>query len=104
MCSAAERSNVLTPVNPPLSPAAQLAAENTFAMCGIAVRCVGMSGIPIRDAGNVTGLIDVRGKASGVIAVNMTERAALRAVGGLLKEELHEFNAQVVDGAGEITN
>src|SRR5262249_5563364 len=59
---------------------------------------------PVRDAGAVTGLIGVHGKVSGFITINMTERVAVRAVGGLLQEQFKEMNSQVVDGTGEITN
>ena len=73
-------------------------------MCGITARCVGVSTVPVREQGTVTGLVGVHGKVSGFCTVNMTERVALRAVGGLLQEEFKELNSQVVDGAGEIAN
>ena len=80
------------------------AVEGAFTMCGITARCVGVSTVPVREQGNVTGLIGVHGKVSGFFTVNMAERVAVRAVGGLLQEEFKELNSQVVDGAGEIAN
>ena len=92
------------PVNQTLLSAALTAVQAAFTMCGITARCVGASCVPVRDAGAVTGLIGVHGKVSGFITINMTERVAVRAVGGLLQEQFKEMNSQVVDGTGEITN
>jgi chemotaxis protein CheX len=92
------------PVNDTLLSAAISAVEGAFTMCGITARCVGVSTVPVREQGNVTGLVGVQGKVSGFCTVNMAERVAVRAVGGLLQEEFKELNSQVVDGAGEIAN
>ncbi len=73
-------------------------------MCNTEARCVGVSAIPSGDPGLVTGMIGVHGKVSGFTTINVSERLAVKMVGGLLMEEFSEFNNQVVDGAGEITN
>jgi chemotaxis protein CheX len=92
------------PVNNTLLLAAVGAVEGAFTMCSLSMRCVGVSTIPVREQGTVTGLIGVHGKVSGFCTVNMAERVAIRAVGGLLQEQFKELNSQVVDGAGEIAN
>jgi chemotaxis protein CheX len=92
------------PVNSTLLAAAVAAVEGAFTMCGITARCVGVSTVPVREQGRVTGLVGVHGKVSGFCTVNMAERVAIRAVGGLLQEEFKELNSQVVDGTGEIAN
>ncbi len=73
-------------------------------MCETNAECVGLSRIPGNDRGIVTGMIGVHGKVSGFITLNMSERFAIRAVGGLLQEEYAGLTSQVVDGVGEITN
>ncbi|MCS7306014.1 MAG: chemotaxis protein CheX [Thermoguttaceae bacterium] len=73
-------------------------------MCGLKARCVGISRIPLREAGDVTGLIGVHGAASGFVAVNMAERVALKTVGALLQDQFDALCPQVIDGVGEITN
>ena len=75
-----------------------------LSMCGVEAKCVGISRIPLRDAGDVTGLIGVHGAASGFIAVNMAEQVALKSVGGLLQDTFDRLTPQVLDGVGEITN
>lgn len=100
----AEAPAIQMPVNPTLLQAALSGVQGAFTMCGLTARCVGASAVPVREGGSVTGLIGVHGKVSGFVTVNMTERIAIRAVGGLLQENLTEFNAQVVDATGEITN
>jgi chemotaxis protein CheX len=78
--------------------------ENAMSMCSIESKCVGLSSIPPRETGIVTGLIGVHGKVSGFVTVNLAERVALKAVGGLLGESYTQLTPQVVDGTGEITN
>jgi chemotaxis protein CheX len=92
------------PVNSTLLAATVSAVEGAFTMSGITARCVGVSMVPVREQGSVTGMIGVYGKVSGFVTVNMAERVAIRAVGGLLQEEFNQLNSQVVDGTGEITN
>ena len=92
------------PVNNTLLTAALSGVQGAFTMCGLTARCVGASSVPVREGGKVTGMIGVHGKVSGFITLNMTERIAVRAVGGLLQEDFTELNSQVVDATGEITN
>ncbi|MGD9632511.1 MAG: chemotaxis protein CheX [Pirellulales bacterium] len=100
----AEAPATQMPVNATLLQAALSGVQGAFTMCGLTARCVGASAVPVRDGGTVTGLIGVHGKVSGFVTLNMTERIAVRAVGGLLQEDFTELNAQVVDATGEITN
>lgn len=104
MSTAAAEPSMIMPVNTTLLAAATSGVQGAFTMCGLTARCVGASAVPVRDGGTVTGMIGVHGKVSGFITVNMTERIAIRAVGGLLQEEFTELNSQVVDATGEITN
>jgi chemotaxis protein CheX len=78
--------------------------ENALTMCGIDARCVGVSNIPVKEAGTITGLIGVHGNVSGFITVNMAEQVALAAVGGLLQDQCLKLTNEVVDGVGELTN
>ncbi len=80
------------------------AVDSCFGMCNMEARCVGMSAVPMRDPGRITGLIGVHGQVSGFITVNMSEQVAMKAVGGLLDESFEKVTPQVVDGAGEMTN
>ena len=73
-------------------------------MCDTEARCVGISSVPTRDPGSVTGMIGVHGDVSGFITVNMAELVAMSAVGGLLQEGFEKLTPQVLDGVGEITN
>ena len=80
------------------------AVPKALAMCGVKAQCVGVSRMPSKQEGEITGMIGCHGSVSGFIAVNMSERLALHAVGGLLGEEHTELTPQVIDGAGEATN
>ena len=79
--------------------------ENCLQMCGLKMRVVGITRIPIHlpDA-PVTGMIGLSGKCTGFISLTMPNRVATLAVSGLSMEEYTTVNAQVVDGVGEITN
>ena len=90
--------------DPVMLQAIQESVESGLAMCGIEARCVGVSTIPVKETGSVTGLIGVHGGVSGFITVNMAEQVALAAVGGLLKDRCEKLTNQVVDGVGELTN
>ena len=90
--------------NPVLIEAVLDSFNRGLSMCGTTAQCVGVSSVPARDSGIITGMIGVHGKVSGFITVNMAERFAIRAVEGLLQETFGELTSQVVDGAGEITN
>ncbi|MCA9249246.1 MAG: chemotaxis protein CheX [Planctomycetales bacterium] len=104
MTATAESISNPVGVNNDLATAMLDAVNNGLMMCDLSARCVALSRVPSSDVGVVTGLIGVHGKVSGFITVNMSERFALRAVGGLLGEKFDELNSQVVDGAGEMTN
>ena len=80
------------------------AVDSCLTMCDVHARCVGVSTIPTHDPGRITGMIGVHGSVSGFITVNMAERVAMAAVGGLLQDRFEAITSQVVDGAGEITN
>ena len=90
--------------DPVLLGAIVTGVESALAMCGIEARCVGVSTIPVKETGSVTGLIGVHGNVSGFITVNMAEQVALAAVGGLLQDRCEKLTNQVVDGVGELTN
>ena len=97
-------SSVPLSIEPQLSHAVVEAVRRAFVMCDCAVRCVGLSEIPSREGGNVTGIIGVHGRVSGFITVNVSESFAIRAVEGLLHESYGHLTPQVIDGVGEITN
>jgi chemotaxis protein CheX len=78
--------------------------ESALTMCDTVARCVGISTVPGRDAGSITGMIGVHGEVSGFITVNMAQRVALAMVGRLLQDRCEAMSAQVIDGVGEITN
>ena len=88
----------------PLYKAICDAVNNCLIMCNCRAKCVGVSTVPSHEPGNITGMIGVHGKVSGFVNVNMSERMAIQAVGGLLQEQYQTLSAQVVDGVGEITN
>ena len=75
-----------------------------LSMCDASARCVGVSTIPTRDPGRVTGMIGVHGNVSGFITVNLAEQVALGLVGGLLQDHFTTLSAQIIDGVGEISN
>jgi chemotaxis protein CheX len=80
------------------------AVDNCLMMCDAHARCVGISTIPIRDPGSITGMIGVHGDVSGFITVNLCERVALSLVGGLLQDQFDQVDHQIIDGVGEVTN
>jgi len=80
------------------------ATESCLDMCGVKAPCVAVSAIPTREPGNITGMIGLHGQVSGFVTVNLAERAAMAAVGGLLQESFDRLVPQVIDGTGEITN
>jgi chemotaxis protein CheX len=90
--------------DPQLVRALREGVEGALLMCGTQARCVGVSIVPGREVGKLTGLIGVQGRVSGFITVNMAERVAIRLVEGLLQDRFGQLTPHVVDGAGEITN
>ncbi len=91
-------------VDPVLLKAIVGAVESALTMCDTRVHCAGITRIPWRDPGTVTGMIGVHGDVSGFITLNMAERVAVAAVSGLLQDRFDKLCHQVVDGVGEITN
>ena len=73
-------------------------------MCGMEAKCVGVATVPTREPGPITGMIGVHGHVSGFVTLNMSEKVALAAVGGLLEEKCDVLTPQVIDGVGEIAN
>jgi chemotaxis protein CheX len=80
------------------------AVDSCLSMCDMAVRCVGVSTVPVRDQGSITGIIGVHGNVSGFITVNMAEPVAKTLVSGLLQDHFEVLSHQVVDGVGEVAN
>lgn len=80
------------------------AVDSCLTMCDATAKCVGTSTVPMADPGTVTGMIGIHGNVSGFITVNMAEKVALSAVGGLLQDHFNQLDAQVIDGVGEMTN
>ncbi len=91
-------------IDPLIFKAIADAVESCLTMCDASARCVGTSRVPMADPGTVTGMIGIHGNVSGFITVNMAEKVALSAVGGLLQDQFRELDAQVIDGVGEMTN
>ncbi|MEM6329270.1 MAG: chemotaxis protein CheX [Planctomycetota bacterium] len=92
-------------VNATLMEAVIKSTGNALTMCGLQADCVGAARVPHQESGIVTGMIGVHGAVSGFVTVNMSERFALQAVGGLMQEEFGpQLNSAVVDGSGELTN
>ncbi len=80
------------------------AVDSCLTMCDTRARCVGVSTVPVREPGIVTGIIGVHGEVSGFVTVNMSEQAAMAIVSGLLQERCSTLSNQVIDGVGEVTN
>ncbi len=91
-------------LNTTLLSAVTSAANKGLAMAGLEAKCVGVSRIPSRHAGAVTGMIGVHGNVSGFATVNLSEQLALFAVEQLLHEQYEKLTNQVIDGVGEMTN
>lgn len=92
-------------IDPTLLDAVVASTLGALAMCDLTARGVGASRVPHQDAGRVTGMIGVHGSASGFVTVNMSERFAIDAVGNLMGDRpAGSLTAEVIDGAGELTN
>jgi len=75
MSTAVDETTVLGIVaNVTLVKAIHDSFEIALTMCGTSARNVGVSTVPSRDSGKITGLIGVHGKVSGFITINMPER------------------------------
>lgn len=53
---------------------------------------------------DISGVIGLTGPTSGLVAVSLSRRLALRAASALLMEQMHEVNADVEDAVGELAN
>jgi chemotaxis protein CheX len=95
---------VETIADPILSKAIITSVGNAFQMCGLKSRVVGLSRVPLKDGGLITGMIGVHGKVSGFMTVNFSESMAIKAVEGLIQDKFGKLTPQVIDGTGEITN
>lgn len=91
-------------VDPVILKAITDAVDSCLMMCDTEAQCVGVSTIPGREPGSITGMIGLHGNVSGFVTVNLAEKVAMAAVGGLLQDRFTELTSQVIDGAGEITN
>ena len=91
-------------INQALLDAIVGAAQKGLMMSGMKAKCVGVSRVPGKQTGQVTGMIGVHGSVSGFFTVNMPEQLAFQAVEGLLGEKFDKLSPQVIDGAGEVTN
>ena len=91
-------------VDPVLMNAIENAVHGCLAMANISVRCVGVSAIPSRDQGSITGMIGVHGDVTGFVTVNVSQATAMDVVSALLMEDCETLDHQVIDGVGELTN
>lgn len=79
--------------------------EKALAMCDLSAHCVGVSRVPRKESGTVTGMIGVHGNVSGFMTLNLSERFARKAVAQIMQEEpTAELTSHTVDGVGELTN
>lgn len=92
------------PADPILLGAITGSVDACLTMCGMKAKCVGVATVPTREPGPITGMIGVHGDVSGFVTLNLSEKVALTAVGGLLEEKCELLTPQVIDGVGEITN
>jgi chemotaxis protein CheX len=90
--------------DPALTKAIITSVTKGFEMCGLKARPVGISRVPLKDGGLITGMIGVHGKISGFVTVNFSETMAIKAVEGLIQDKFGKLTPQVIDGTGEITN
>ncbi len=105
MATVAQQSSIgCLDVNQQLLDSITDSVQSAMDMCGVKVRCVGVSTMPAQESGILTGMIGVHGKVSGFVTLNMSKRFAIHAIEGLLNEKFGELTPQIVDGAGELTN
>jgi chemotaxis protein CheX len=57
-----------------------------------------------RPSQDVSGIINLHGAATGVLALGMSSRAALEATRVLVGEEQRQINPTVIDAVGELAN
>lgn len=105
MTALAESSTSHLAINQTLLDAVCGSFEKALAMCGLSAKCVGVTRVPRKETGTVTGVIGVHGNCSGFVTVNMSELFARKAVAQIMSEEPAEkLTSTTVDGVGELTN
>ncbi|MEO0530805.1 MAG: chemotaxis protein CheX [Planctomycetota bacterium] len=106
MSAVAEAPAVALPIdfNRTLFDAVVSTVPKALAMCGVKATCVGVSRMPSKQEGEITGMIGIHGAASGFASLNMSRRLCLHTVDGLLGESNTDLTPEVIDGAGEVTN
>jgi chemotaxis protein CheX len=92
------------PADPLLLESMTRGVESCMTMCNMQAKCVGVATVPTREPGPITGMLGVHGDVSGFVTLNMAEKVAMHAVGGLLQEKYEVLTPQVIDGVGEIAN
>ncbi len=55
-------------------------------------------------AGDITGSIEIKGYASGVISLSLSKEVILSVVNNMLYESFTEINEDIADAVGELTN
>lgn len=91
-------------VNEQLLEAVVSSVTKALGMGKLGVACVGVSKVPTRESGAVTGMIGLHGRVSGFLSLNMSEKFAVKAVEAILHEKFDGLCSEVIDGAGELTN
>lgn len=104
MSGAPSPGGLIMGIDPSLLRAVINGVAGCATMCNLDLSCVGAMAVPSRDPGTITGIIGVHGDVSGFITVNMADKVAFAAVGGLLQDHFDTITHQIVDGVGEITN
>ncbi|MGQ9761186.1 MAG: chemotaxis protein CheX [Thermogutta sp.] len=92
------------PADPRLAHALVAAVEDALTMCNARARLVGVNCVPIFEAGAITGVIGLHGKATGFLTFNTCEQVAVALTAGFLQEPVSGINGHVVDTVGELTN
>lgn len=81
------------------------ATQSVFStMLGCQITRNGLSSSGSHPKYDISGIIGLSGKAKGTLVLSMSEVAALKAASALHLEEQTEFNSDVVDAIGELTN
>lgn len=102
--SSATNSVEALAVNEQLLEAVVKSVTKALGMGKLDAKCVGVSRVPTRESGTVTGMIGLHGRVSGFLSLNMSEKFAVKAVGAILHEKFDGLCSEVIDGAGELTN
>ena len=60
--------------------------------------------VDVTDCFDITSVLGFSGGRKGSILISLTQKAAFRAVGGMLGMEIQELSNDVTDGVGELVN